>query len=470
MTGAVIPATRPAVFPAVLPATDPRMAGMGGNLFVLGNSYAPSQGDECIVPIPDAAAAVGCGPVHPSVLYFPQGWNGKKYWMAYTPFTGNQAVHENPCIVCSDDGVTWTVPGELTNPIDNANEFSPGFFADVCLVHNPEDDKLYCFWTLSTPTYYIFGRSSSDGVNWGANRFVVHSWLKANYWGASPALLPLGNGAWRMWAINADSPTTNNNAATMWTATAPALTGPWGDKQTCSFVPYLNSMWHLEVRKVGGKFLALVTHHQIRSATFGLGPQVAESTDGINFVATGKHFLGWAGRTTSSEVYKASMVIHRDFSVGKVWQMTSSGVDKLRVSQIKTNAPESLQSDWIDTAITAAIAAEAPYFIGDRFDRADATLKDTLAESGQQWLQGSGSNHPVISNKAVMRGAADPSYAAINIGQSNMTVGFRVNQPSRTEQWELEAKSNRSISASRISLYWNASILTLRSVTSVAAA
>jgi hypothetical protein len=227
-------------------------------------------------------------------------------------------------------------------------------------------------------------------------------------------------------------------------------------------------MWHLEVRKVGGKFLALVTHHQIRSATFGLGPQVAESTDGINFVATGKHFLGWAGRTTSSEVYKASMVIHRDFSVGKVWQMTSSGVDKLRVSQIKTNAPESLQSDWIDTAITAAIAAEAPYFIGDRFDRADATLKDTLAESGQQWLQGSGSNHPVISNKAVMRGAADPSYAAINIGQSNMTVGFRVNQPSRTEQWELEAKSNRSISASRISLYWNASILTLRSVTSVA--
>lgn len=56
--------------------------------------------------------------VHPSVLDFGQGiirpghtaWNGYRYWMAMTPYPNSQAIYENPSLLCSHDGLTWTEP------------------------------------------------------------------------------------------------------------------------------------------------------------------------------------------------------------------------------------------------------------------------------------------------------------------------------------------------------------------------
>lgn len=58
-----------------------------------------------------------CGtnePYHPSVLYFKDGWNGYKYWMAFTPMPdGTQPKPyvdrwERPCVYASNDGKTFT--------------------------------------------------------------------------------------------------------------------------------------------------------------------------------------------------------------------------------------------------------------------------------------------------------------------------------------------------------------------------
>ncbi len=54
----------------------------------------------------------GTGVVHPDVLYFSGGMDGYEYWMVYTPFEPERA----PCIVRSNDGISWTDTG-ITNPV-----------------------------------------------------------------------------------------------------------------------------------------------------------------------------------------------------------------------------------------------------------------------------------------------------------------------------------------------------------------
>ena len=49
------------------------------------------------------------GVVHPDVMYFPSGKDGYKYWMAYTPYPPQSK--ENPSIIRSNDGITWTDAG-----------------------------------------------------------------------------------------------------------------------------------------------------------------------------------------------------------------------------------------------------------------------------------------------------------------------------------------------------------------------
>ncbi len=76
------------------------------------------------------------GVVHPDVLYFPNGQDGYKYWMIYTPWTEG-ASYENPSVVRSNDGLTWTDLG-ISNPVIPAG--APGSFNDK---ENPDPDFCY---------------------------------------------------------------------------------------------------------------------------------------------------------------------------------------------------------------------------------------------------------------------------------------------------------------------------------------
>ena len=54
---------------------------------------------------------------HPKVLYFPQRWNGFRYWMAATPYPYAFDDVENPCIYASDNGIDWVTPAGVKNPV-----------------------------------------------------------------------------------------------------------------------------------------------------------------------------------------------------------------------------------------------------------------------------------------------------------------------------------------------------------------
>jgi hypothetical protein len=76
------------------------------------------------------------GNVHPDVVYFPEGQDGYKYWLTYTPYNYG-ALFENPSIVRSNDGLTWTDAG-ITNPV-----IPPGTAGAFNDLENPDPDFLY---------------------------------------------------------------------------------------------------------------------------------------------------------------------------------------------------------------------------------------------------------------------------------------------------------------------------------------
>ncbi|MBD5284632.1 MAG: hypothetical protein HDS31_08575 [Bacteroides sp.] len=105
--------------------------------------------------------------IHPKVLYFKDGWNGYKFWMAYTPYPFGIPTHENPSIAASDDGINWSLPNGCPNPLDTPPSF--GYNSDTHLVYRPDSNSLECWYrAYDDPTTMdcLMMRSTKDGVNW----------------------------------------------------------------------------------------------------------------------------------------------------------------------------------------------------------------------------------------------------------------------------------------------------------------
>jgi len=109
------------------------------------------------------------GAVHPDVIYFPEGRDGYKYWMVYTPYPPQSK--ENPSIVRSNDGITWTDAG-ISNPVIPAG--TSGQWNDL---ENPDPDfvfvqdynKWFMVWDggdKATDSRKIALAYSSDGKSW----------------------------------------------------------------------------------------------------------------------------------------------------------------------------------------------------------------------------------------------------------------------------------------------------------------
>lgn len=105
--------------------------------------------------------------IHSKVLYFPESWNGYKYWMAYTPYPNADTTAENPCIAVSNDKFTWTVPEGLVNPLDPAP--ANGYNSDTHLLYRKDIDTLEIWWRhaeedISTATLYR--KTTKTGKEW----------------------------------------------------------------------------------------------------------------------------------------------------------------------------------------------------------------------------------------------------------------------------------------------------------------
>lgn len=256
-------------------------------------------------------------PVHPDVIDFyhvlPSGtWRGHRFWMVMTPYPFSQDAYENPSILVSPDGINWSPPAGLTNPI--AERPPVGYNSDTDIIYDAAADQLVVLFRRTNEGLRI--THSDDGVAWSAHASVdITDWQ-----GLSPSVLRDGS-VWRMWYNQG-----------LGTKTAAALEGPWGPAVGTTGGP--SPIWHSNVQHAPGGGFHLLAHTAVGPAGV---LQAASSLDGISW-ATNPTPLVTAGTAewSASGLYRPALTLHENLDRYRVWYSAQSefGVWRLSYTEI----------------------------------------------------------------------------------------------------------------------------------------
>ena len=152
---------------------------------------------------------------HPDVIDFgnENSWGGYRYWMALTPNQEGYSQYENPCLAASTDGLTWTVPDGLTNPLTGVeHEPANTHNCDTDLVYNETSDELwiYYIWEKDSPRGTPSElRRIKVGYNAASSTYSVGDYelcIQSDYQYdmQSPAIVRRSDDKWLMWSNNSD--------------------------------------------------------------------------------------------------------------------------------------------------------------------------------------------------------------------------------------------------------------------------
>lgn len=238
--------------------------------------------------------------VHPDVIDMGAGntWNGHRYWMAMTPYPASDADYENPSIVVSEDGNSWSVPAGLTNPVVAGGV---GFHnADPDIVLSPSGEMWMLYLKTNGSTYdEIFAKSSSDGVNWGSPILII-SGSFGDF--LSPSIIYDGT-QYIMWHVN---DTDNPNTLKRRICSSPS--GTWSGEVTCTLnnMPGGKDIWHVNVVKRGQVYHGFFT--MCTSGTNGSGSILyfATSPDGLAWTISNSPLLSISGGWDNNLLYRSS--------------------------------------------------------------------------------------------------------------------------------------------------------------------
>lgn len=259
--------------------------------------------------IPTHVSPAGGETTHPSVLAFPNGFAGYRYWMAHTPYPAGSIADEDPNICASHDGVTWEVPAGLTNPIDDAPGGS-SYNSDTELVVGT-DGKLWLFWrhtqtAAKTETFYL--SRSADGITWSPKVAVFTRTYATIAEALSPTFV-FEDGAWSMWLIDMLAVP---NRLIRWRSSGPDLTGPsdWEQPTDCTITGGIvgKEPWHIQVRVVGGQHVAMLTVCDIGTSGANGALIVLTSDDGLHWEGADRTAIPQIKPGGHDRLYRATFV------------------------------------------------------------------------------------------------------------------------------------------------------------------
>ncbi|MCS3530708.1 hypothetical protein [Chryseobacterium sp. JUb7] len=113
------------------------------NINVIANGNHPGKNDQAFIKNISTPNFAYC---HPDVQYFPNGFNGYKYWMVFTPYFGTvgniqtSKRYENPTVVVSNDGINWSGPNGVASPLQRAPSVNESF-------SEKKDEPKQGFWS-----------------------------------------------------------------------------------------------------------------------------------------------------------------------------------------------------------------------------------------------------------------------------------------------------------------------------------
>lgn len=160
-------------------------------------AFSPPYNATSELPIP--SPILGVDAMHPDVVDFGTAWNGYRYWMAFTPYNGNEQT-EVPSIVATNDitgGGTWVVPAGFTNPI-TADPAGLAHMADTDLAYDDNTDRLHVLYVYTDESSYqdIRAKSTDGGGTWSSETVVLTAPLATAY--GNPSVIRTDAG-WRMY-------------------------------------------------------------------------------------------------------------------------------------------------------------------------------------------------------------------------------------------------------------------------------
>jgi len=265
------------------------------------------------ISIPTHRSPEGGQTTHPSVVRVPGGWNGFEYWMAHTPYPGGDDRYEDPNIVASHDGIAWSTPRGLRNPIDD-RPGSPGpYNSDVDLRMGPSD-TMYLFWRTLMPEQRqerLYYSTSTDGVTWSAKKEFMRNDMSVRRL-LSPSLL-YENGRWVMWAVDM-KPSPNR---VVYLKGGPRPESGWSSPARVDVGELREDRepWHLWIGKFDGEYLGLL-NDSTRSTTGHDGDLLFIAGNGHrDFDNSGRSIIPRFQAGRHDHLYRASMIA--DFQNGR---------------------------------------------------------------------------------------------------------------------------------------------------------
>ena len=196
----IVDARNDSVNNVTYPTLKDRLDDTSDKIGILNNrmKYTKNATNPLVIPTYDGNNQT----THPKVLYFPNAWNGWVYWMAHTPYPLSDDDYENPCISVSNDGVNWTDPVGITNPIDQPTpqEIADGYhMSDTHLVFNGNTLECWYRFNKNGVIDVIYRKTSTDGVNWSQREVMLTKTGDEKV--LSPAIL-FDENKYKMWYVN----------------------------------------------------------------------------------------------------------------------------------------------------------------------------------------------------------------------------------------------------------------------------
>ena len=224
--------------------------------------------------------------VHPSVIYFPNGFGTEKYRfvMAITPYPLSNDRYENPEFLISNDAIHWNLPRNGKSPVVEKPETwfdynsDPLLFYDnqkLCMLYRkisliPEGNKIE-----------LFIIRSGDGVKWSRPELIHRTMCPGNIKPEllmSPCIIK-NDGKYCIWYVSRAE-----DRLKIMTLTTDNLHN-WGHAQKVNIdLPDNSEPWHIDVVQHDGiLFMSVLNYENGNNKTIFIA---VSSDNGANWILT----------------------------------------------------------------------------------------------------------------------------------------------------------------------------------------
>lgn len=291
------------------------------------------------IETPEPYASTQGQATHPDVYYNKDGWNGHKYWMAFTPYHNSDEENENPSVVYSDDGINFLELEGASNPIDSPEkglQSNNAHMSDTDMVIR-DDGVMEVYYRYRDRGVgkgeTIFRKTTTDAVNWTEREVVMKGYTDSGKDILSPAIV-LKDNMYQMWWVE--------NTTVYTSKSETALEGDWTEKEEVSlgFDGKKMSPWHLDMYYENGVYYLVLNVNESdiysqRSLTIG------KSVDGVDFTNIKTIMRPTESNWDNRDIYRGSIV-----KVGSIYKLYYSAMNKDKKWGIGLSESEDL-THWI---------------------------------------------------------------------------------------------------------------------------